>query len=331
MMKVKAMKDKWGRDIDYLRLSLTDRCNLRCRYCMPEAVDSVGHDAVLRYEELLTVCRAALALGIDCFKITGGEPLVRKGALSFMAVLKALPGVRSVTLTTNGILLKKALPDLIRLGVDGINISLDTLDAGQYAALTGGGSLHTVVQALEAAAAENVNVKVNTVLLKETAPQLLALARLAQDLPVDVRFIELMPIGYGTSLPGLSADEALVRLKGVYPDLKETAERRGNGPASYYASAVLQGRIGFIAANTHAFCRTCNRLRLTSTGFLKPCLCYDDGVDLRALLRSGRPDTEIQALLQQALAEAIEDKPAKHCFAERKEISEHKTMNQIGG
>ena len=166
MMKVKAMKDKWGRDIDYLRLSLTDRCNLRCRYCMPEAVDSVGHDAVLRYEEILTVCRAALALGIDRFKITGGEPLVRKGALSFMAVLKALPGVRSVTLTTNGILLKKALPDLIRLGVDGINISLDTLDAGQYAALTGGGSLHTVVQALEAAAAENVNVKVNAVLLK---------------------------------------------------------------------------------------------------------------------------------------------------------------------
>ena len=331
MMKVTAMKDKWGRTIDYLRLSLTDRCNLRCRYCMPEAVDSVGHDAVLRYEEMLTVCRAALALGIDRFKITGGEPLVRKGALSFMAALKALPGVRSVTLTTNGLLLEKALPDLVRLGIDGINISLDTLDADQYAVLTGGGDLHTVVRALEAAAAEEVNVKVNAVLLEATKAQLLPLTELARRLPVDVRFIELMPIGYGTSLPGLGADEALAVLKQAYPDLTATAERRGNGPASYYASAALKGRIGFIAANTHAFCRTCNRLRLTSTGFLKPCLCYDDGVDLRGLLRSGRPAARVQQEVQQALAAAIAEKPAQHCFAEHKGISEHKTMNQIGG
>ena len=122
------MKDKWGRTIDYLRLSLTDRCNLRCRYCMPEALASVGHDAVLRYEEMLLICRAALALGIDRFKITGGEPLVRKGAVAFMKALKEMDGVRSVTLTTNGLLLSEALPDLVRMGIDGINISLDSLD-----------------------------------------------------------------------------------------------------------------------------------------------------------------------------------------------------------
>lgn len=325
------MKDKWGRTIDYLRLSLTDRCNLRCRYCMPEALASVGHEAVLRYEEMQLICRAALALGINRFKITGGEPLVRKGAVPFMQALKAMEGVRSVTLTTNGLLLSDALPDLVRMGIDGINISLDSLDAVQYAELTGGGQLSVVLAALEAAAASGVNVKVNAVLLAETKDQILPLAALARKFPVDVRFIELMPIGYGTTLKGLTEEEALIILRRSYPDLAATDERRGNGPASYYRSQFLQGRIGFIAANTHGFCSSCNRLRLTSTGFLKPCLCYDDGVDLRAIVRSGKGADEIDQNLQRVIAGAIYEKPAKHCFAEQNRISEHKTMNQIGG
>lgn len=325
------MKDKWGRTIDYLRLSLTDRCNLRCRYCMPEAVESVGHEAVLRYEEMMMICRAALALGIDRFKITGGEPLVRKGAVPFMKSLKELAGVRAVTLTTNGLLLSAVLPDLIHMGIDGINISLDSLDAGQYEALTGGGQLSVVLQALEAAAGQHVNVKVNAVLLAETKNQILPLAALARKLPVDVRFIELMPIGYGATVSGIAECEALNILRRDYPDLTATDETRGNGPASYYRSQSLQGRIGFIAANTHAFCSSCNRLRLTSTGFLKPCLCYDDGVDLRAIVRSGKGADEINQDLQRVMAEAIYEKPAKHCFAEQNRISEHKTMNQIGG
>ena len=153
------MKDRWGRTIDYLRLSLTDRCNLRCRYCMPDDVESVGHDAVLRYEEMMVVCQASLTLGIDRFKITGGEPFVRRGAVDFMRALKGLDGVRSVTVTTNGMLLEKALPDLVDLGIDGINISLDTLDAEQYHRLTGGGDLSVVVSALQAAVKAGVNVK----------------------------------------------------------------------------------------------------------------------------------------------------------------------------
>lgn len=325
------MKDKWGRTIDYLRLSLTDRCNLRCRYCMPEALTSVGHEAVLRYEEMQLICRAALALGIDRFKITGGEPLVRKGAVAFMESLKAMKGVRSVTVTTNGLLLSDALPDLVRMGIDGINISLDSLDERQYASLTGGGELSVVRQALEQAAAQCVNVKVNAVLLEETQDQILPLARLAGRFPIDVRFIELMPIGYGTTLKGLTEEAALAVLRRAYPDLAATGERRGNGPASYYQSRYLQGRIGFIAANTHAFCASCNRLRLTSTGFLKPCLCYDDGVDLRPLVRSGQGEDAICQALQHAIAQAVHEKPAKHCFGEQDHISEHKTMNQIGG
>ena len=161
------MKDKWGRTIGYLRLSLTDRCNLRCRYCMPEALTSVGHEAVLRYEEMQLICRAALSLGIDRFKITGGEPLVRKGAVAFMESLKAMKGVRSVTLTTNGLLLSDALPDLVRMGINGINISLDTLDAAQYRQITGVDGLSRVLQALDQSIASGIRTKVNCVLMDE--------------------------------------------------------------------------------------------------------------------------------------------------------------------
>lgn len=325
------MRDRWGRTIDYLRLSLTDRCNLRCRYCMPDDVESVGHDAVLRYEEMMAVCRAAVALGINRFKITGGEPLVRKGAVDFMKALKSLSGVRSVTMTTNGLLLKEALPALTALGIDGINISVDTLDGDQYARLTGGGDLSVVLSALDAAADLGVNVKVNAVLLAETKHQIVKLAGLARRRPIDVRFIELMPIGFGTTLSGLTREDCLEILGGVYPDLTPTDEVHGNGPADYYKSRGLCGRIGFIAANTHAFCASCNRLRLTSTGFLKPCLCYDEGVDLRRIIRSGQSKAETESSLVEALAQAVYEKPAKHCFGEQTEISEHKTMNQIGG
>lgn len=325
------MKDKWGRNIDYLRVSLTDRCNLRCCYCMPDDVESVGHDAVLRYEEMMAVCRAAVKLGIDRFKITGGEPLVRKGAVDFMKGLKSLSGVRSVTMTTNGMLLKEALPSLNDLGIDGINISLDTLDAGQYARLTRGGDLSRVLSALDAAVATGIKVKVNAVLLAETKNQIIALTELARRRPVDVRFIELMPIGFGTTLAGLTRDECLRILRQAYPDLMKTDEVHGNGPADYYKSRALYGRIGFIAANTHAFCASCNRLRLTSTGFLKPCLCYDEGIDLRAVIRKGLPAPESQSALMEAIKQAVYEKPAKHCFGEQGDISEHKTMNQIGG
>ena len=325
------MRDRWGRTIDYLRLSLTDRCNLRCRYCMPDDVESVGHDAVLRYEEMMSICQAALKLGIDRFKITGGEPLVRRGAVDFMRALKGLDGVKSVTVTTNGMLLEKALPDMIDFGIDGINISLDSLDAAQYRRITGGGELSVVVSALRAAAAAGVNVKVNAVLLAETKNQILRLAEFAKHMAVDVRFIELMPIGFGTTLVGLTRNDCLEILRRAYPDLMATDEVRGNGPADYYKSRNLCGRIGFIAANSHAFCASCNRLRLTSTGFLKPCLCYDDGVDLRAVIRRSQSAEEVQSALTAAIAQAIYEKPAKHCFSDQTEISEHKTMNQIGG
>lgn len=324
------MIDTTGRQIDYLRISVTDRCNMRCRYCMPRGVEEIRHEDVLRYEEILTICEAAIQCGITKFKITGGEPFVRKGVVDFMAALGAFPGVTSLTVTTNGLLLPQYLPALQRIGIGGINISLDSLDRQQFRELTGTDALPAVLAAVDAAAASPIPVKINAVLLDDTKGQVLPLAALAQEKNVDVRFIELMPIGCGRQEKGYGQDEVLAVLRAAYPDLALSKERRGNGPATYYASRFLKGRVGFISANTHAFCRQCNRLRLTSTGFLKPCLCYDDGVDLRAIVRSGPPNQTIPALAR-AIQKAVRQKPAAHQFDNMAAVTEDKTMNRIGG
>ncbi len=322
------MIDTYGREINYLRISLTDRCNMRCQYCMPGDVPSVGHDEILRYEEILLICRAALQVGIHRFKITGGEPLVRKGAVAFMQSLRQLPGVRSMTLTTNGLLLQPHITALKHMAVDAVNISLDSLRADQFRKISGVDGLSCVRQALAQTVQAGIQTKVNAVLLRQTRSQLLPLAKLAEMMPVDVRFIEMMPIGYGAQQQGWPADEVLAVLQSAYPDL-HAVQRHGNGPAVYYTSQKLQGCLGMIAANTHKFCCQCNRMRLTSTGFLKPCLCYDDGVDLKAIARSGR--TDVLAALRQAICRAAAQKPAGHCFDTAGQITENKTMNQIGG
>lgn len=322
------MRDSFGREIRYLRLSITDRCNLRCRYCMPdEGVLPTAHDDLLRYEELLRIAAAAVSLGIDRFKVTGGEPLVRRGCTDFIRALKALPGVKQVTLTTNGLLLPPLLDELCAAGLDGVNISLDTLDNAQYQRLTR--RAHTADEVLDTVrlCAARLPTKINAVLLPETSDQLLPLAALAQTLPVDVRFIERMPLGAAQTDQTASADHALARLRARWPQLEPITEPRGNGPARYFRAPALRGCIGLIDAVSHSFCDHCNRLRLTSTGLLKPCLCYDAGVELRPLLRGGADDEA----LRDAMRAAILQKPAAHCFAQREHITEHKSMNQIGG
>lgn len=322
------MRDSFGREINYLRLSITDRCNLRCRYCMPDdGVPPTAHDDLLRYEELLRVAASAVSLGIDRFKVTGGEPLVRHGCTNFIHTLKAMPGVRQVTLTTNGLLLPPLLDELCAAGLDGVNISLDTLDNAQYQQLTR--RTHTADEVLHTVhlCAARLPTKVNAVLLPETADQLIPLAELAQILPVDVRFIERMPLGAAQTGQATTAATALDRLRVHWPQLKPVNERRGNGPARYFHAPGMQGCIGLIDAISHSFCDHCNRLRLTSTGLLKPCLCYEQGVELKPLLRGGADDT----MLRGAIREAILQKPAAHCFAQQENTTEHKSMNQIGG
>ena len=323
------MRDALGRKIEYMRLSVTDRCNLRCRYCMPpEGVPPAAHGDILRYEELLRVAQAAVSLGIDRFKVTGGEPLVRRGIVDFIRDLRALPGVKQVTLTTNGLLLPPLLDGLLAAGLDAVNISLDTRDNAQYQAVTR--SAHTADEVLAAVrlCAGRLPTKINAVLLPETAAQLVPLARLAQELPVDVRFIERMPLGLtdiGTAEPAHM--EMIACLRAAFPGLAPVGERRGNGPARYFSAPGLRGCLGLIEAVSHSFCADCNRVRLTSTGRLKPCLCYADGVDLKPLLRGGADGAALRA----AIERAVRLKPAAHCFARRQAVTEHNSMNQIGG
>jgi len=319
------MTDRFGRTIDYMRLSVTDRCNLRCRYCMPQDVVRSSREETLTYEELLQVASAAVGLGIVKFKVTGGEPLVRSGCVDFMRRLKALPGVEQVTLTTNGLLLEPLLPQLAAMGLDGVNISLDAADPEGFAGITGFHRLDTVLRAIDASVSSGIKTKLNCVLLQGCEEWLLPLARFAQSRPIDVRFIEVMPIGMGAQSRGPSCETALRILRTRWPDLHPVEENRGNGPARYYASGALTGRIGMIGAVSHRFCRDCNRVRLTSTGTLKPCLCYSAGADLRTVLRQCPQD------LPRVLRRAIERKPEAHCFDDAASITERKAMNQIGG
>ncbi len=318
------MTDQYRRTIDYMRLSVTDRCNLRCRYCMPNGIAQVSHADILTYEEFLQVAATAVELGITKFKVTGGEPLARLGCVDFISCLKALPGVEQVTLTTNGVLLSPFVSCLAEAGIDGVNVSLDAPDRETFADITGFDALPQVLRSLDALLSAGIHTKLNCVLLPGSEERLTSLARFARR-GLDVRFIEIMPIGAGVGSHGPSREEALTVLRREWPDLRPTDIRRGNGPAHYYICASLPGHIGMIDAVSHKFCGECNRVRLTSTGFLKPCLCYGEGTNLRAVLRE-RPEE-----LSEVLRAAIYKKPQAHCFDRTASVTEQKAMSQIGG
>lgn len=322
------MKDRFGRSIDYMRLSITDRCNLRCSYCMPNGIQQELHDDILSYEEILRVAQAAVSLGITRFKVTGGEPLVRRGCVSFLRLLKTMPGVEQVTLTTNGVLLAPIADQLADIKLDAVNISLDAADPTIYTQITGVDALDRVLEGLEASINVGLKTKLNSVLLRGCESRIVPLAQFAEHRPVDVRFIEVMPIGAGAQNPGLSSETALRILRNCWPDLHPIDGHFGNGPAHYYGSRQLTGRIGIIDAISHKFCNTCNRVRLTSTGLLKPCLCYGEGTDVRAVLRSSNSDPQ---MLNDVLYQAIWHKPYAHCFDDKASITEQKTMSEIGG
>lgn len=324
------MKDQYGRNIDYMRISITDRCNLRCRYCMPDGVELVPMGEILTYEEIERICRAAAQEGICKLKITGGEPLVRKGCVDFIEKLKAIPGIEQVTLTTNGILLGQYAAQLAEIGLDGVNISLDSLDEERYRQITGRDELKKVVQGVRSALSVGLKTKINVVLQKgvnETEWD--TLVKLAKDAPVDVRFIEMMPIGYGRAFQPVYNEEILEMLKKKYPQTEADGQIHGNGPAQYYRIPGFQGSIGFISAIHGKFCKNCNRIRLTSQGELKPCLCYGESYDLRKALRGNYADSPEK--IREILRQAIRQKPKQHCFEQLKNITEEKRMVQIGG
>lgn len=318
------MYDQFQRSINYLRVSITDRCNLRCCYCQPPEGSCAAGSEVLSYEELLRICRCAAALGVDCFRITGGEPLVRPGAAAFIAALKALPGVRQVTLTTNGTYFAAHLPQLQDAGLDGVNFSLDTVDAELYRQLTGG-ELAPVVCGIRAAVRAGMPCKLNCVpLAARTAPELWELLRFADSCGTPLRFIELMPLACNQGLQGLSGAQVRALLAQAGVELQPDGVSYGNGPAIYYRAAGCGVPIGFIEPLHNKFCAACNRVRLTSGGLLKACLYQPAALDVKALLRGGADD----AALQEALHRAIYAKPAGHGFELR---PANFAMNEIGG
>ncbi|MEJ5196476.1 GTP 3',8-cyclase MoaA [Faecalibacterium sp. HTF-128] len=322
------MFDSTRREIHYLRLSVTDLCNLRCRYCMPDGVEKLEREAVLTYEEFLRLAALFAQCGIDTVRVTGGEPLVRKNVAQLVAGLKAIPGIRKVTMTTNGILLAQQLPALLAAGLDSVNISLDTLRPEVFRQITARDDFAAVQAGLQAALESGIPVKLNCVpQAGVNEGELEDLAALAENRPLQVRFIEMMPIGYGAAMPCISGPELRQRFARRWPELQPMTEAAfGDGPAVYYTVPGWQGSIGFIAAVHGKFCASCNRVRLTSQGFLRPCLASEAGCDLRALLRSGADDTQLLA----AIRETIWAKPREHHF-EDSSMPATRGMYRIGG
>ncbi|MCI6888066.1 MAG: GTP 3',8-cyclase MoaA [Lachnospiraceae bacterium] len=325
------MKDRYGRTIDYMRISVTDRCNLRCRYCMPDGIESLPMSEILTLEEICTIAECASALGIHKIKVTGGEPLVRLNCTYLVCRLKAIPGIEKVTITTNGVLLDQYLEELIDAGIDGINISLDTRDRKRFQEITGSDCLPEVMGILKRASDIPVPLKVNAVSLDLGRENWKGLVELAREYPVDVRFIEMMPIGCGRQFPAMNPQELLAEMTEEYPGIAKDPRIHGFGPAVYYQIPGFQGSIGFISAIHGKFCDGCNRVRLTSQGFLKTCLCYEDGSDLRAIIRSGGTEADRKTRLTEVMRDTIFRKPAAHCFEQPGQITETHRMVSIGG
>jgi len=322
------MKDQYNREIDYMRISVTDRCNLRCKYCIPECgITSVGHDNILRYDEIVAIVEECSKLGIKKVKITGGEPLVRKGLHSLVKGIKEVKGIEQVTLTTNGILLKDQIDNLALAGIDAINISLDTLDREKFIKITGFDALDKVLEAIEICETyKDIKLKINVVTLEDyNKEEILDFVALTKDSDIDVRFIEIMPIGLGKNYKGYDQEYVEKTLIDKYGNIEACNEaecrERGNGPAAYYRIPGFKGRVGFISAISHQFCDSCNRVRLTAEGVLKPCLQYSEGVDLKK-----------KESLKKLIEKGIYEKPKGHNFGSSTILGrEDKLMAKIGG
>ena len=332
------MKDGQGRQIDYLRISLTDRCNLRCIYCMPEhGVNSIPHESILTLEEVHKAIECASQLGIRHIRFTGGEPTVRKGLLGLIERTAQTPGIESVALTTNAILLPDMAAELKAAGLSRVNISLDTLDAEQYRFITRLGNLDDALKGIEAALSAGLSpVKLNTVVVRSLNQDLLSFARLTVDAPLHVRFIEYMPIGSGEDCGGCGwGPDDVVPAKEIIETINIQAQSIGLGslqptvatpdgwgPAQYYRFPDAQGTVGVISAISNHFCASCNRLRLTADGKIKPCLFSNTEYDIRSALRKGSEE-EVLSVFKAALSH----KPSGH----EHRVGTRRTMSQVGG
>ncbi|MCL2410143.1 MAG: GTP 3',8-cyclase MoaA [Treponema sp.] len=330
--------DSFGRKLDYLRVSITDRCNLRCFYCMPsQGVPLKQHNSILRFEEIIKIIKIMADLGISKVRITGGEPLVRKGIPSFFNSIKSIKGIETFSFTTNGLLLGSYLDETEVLCEDSlpnsVNISLDSLDNLRYKKITRSedSNPEVITANIDRLLKKNVMVKINSVIIKSVNEQdILPLAALAKDKNIAVRFIELMAIGRASSKykPVYAAEIAdLIQKK--YGNFTPYSDSIGSGPAVYYNLPDFKGKIGFINPVTKNFCKTCNRLRLTSDGFLKLCLANNTEIDLKKMLRGDFSEIEFI----NSIKEYILEKPQFHNFSDTicSSKNKHQSMSKIGG
>jgi GTP 3',8-cyclase len=326
-----AMYDSYGRNLHYLRVSLTDACNLRCVYCMPEHIVFRPRAALMQDDELLTLVRVAASLGVDKIRLTGGEPTVRAGVVELIRAIRAVPGIKRMTMTTNAVRLAELAGPLAQAGLDHVNISVDSLNPEKFRAITRRGKLEEVWRGIQAAEAVGLTpIKLNCVVTRSYNDEdVVDLARLTLDHPWDVRFIELMPFGDVAEFQEnqvVSSVETRARIEAALGPLLPVPDYDGHDPARPYRLAKALGRVGFISSVTNAFCEGCTRLRLTADGKLRLCLLRDNELDLLTPLRSGA-DFET---LRDLMAQAAYHKPWGHRLTEH-EIARSREMSQIGG
>ncbi|RME03694.1 MAG: GTP 3',8-cyclase MoaA [Planctomycetota bacterium] len=320
------MKDQFGRHITNLRISITDRCNLRCFYCMPDhqPIHFKPREEILSFEEILKIARIMTNLGFRYFRITGGEPLVRKGCLNFLEKLHKIPNVEKVSLTTNALLLKPNLPQLKNIGIQQLNISLDTLQPKRFHQFTLANAWQKVWDAIQLALEMNFFVKLNVVVVQgKNDDELPAFAKLTQKQNLYVRFIEYMPLGNFHENPQVLPIQKMKQIlhSNQLPLTPAEEHTPGKGPATYYKIPNAKGKIGFISPVSDKFCARCNRMRLTADGKLKACLLLEQYFDLKPLLRQNKSEIEIQ----EAIYQNVFHKPFKH------EGYRKFTMNTTGG
>jgi cyclic pyranopterin phosphate synthase len=327
-----VMLDGFDRNINYLRISVTDRCNFRCVYCMPpQGKKWLDHADILTYEELLRLITVFSGEGVNKIRLTGGEPLVRKGLTEFVAAIKSLGRIKDISLTTNGSLLPPLAAGLKAAGLDRVNISLDTVNPASFARLTTCGRLEDTMEGIESAMAAGLSpVKLNVVLTDALTPRDLAyFVELVYNHPIAVRFIEYMPIGGEGTSRGPDVEKVRRLLSEVGgAKLNPAGTVRGNGPAKYYQFPKAKGAFGFITPISDHFCSACNRLRLTADGKLRPCLLSKEEIDIKTPLRSGASDRELARLFHAAVAA----KPEGHTLCRASGFPDFgRSMSQIGG
>ena len=316
------MTDGYGRKIDYMRISLTDNCNLRCSYCMPEGKISDIH--YLPVETVLKCVESAVCLGITNFRLTGGEPLIYPDIEKLITKMRNVSGVNFIGITTNGVFLSEKADVLKTAGTDSINVSLDTIDSDEFRKITGHSCLRNVIDGIDAALDSRIKLKINTVLRSEV--DVLKMIEFANDKNIDIRFIELMPVGIGEKNDIIPRKAVIEKLEKKYGKVCGVSKMHDeNGPAEYYAFRKLGVRVGLIQAVHGKFCDRCNRIRITSDAGLKPCLADSRIIDLKEALDIGKDE------LTKIMRKAIYEKPKSHHFEDILCEKETKTMNMIGG